>query len=284
VSGPVAVVTCGEEDADPDSAPLLAALADAGVEAELAVWDDPAVDWDHFALSVIRSTWDYVEKISRFKEWVARTPRLLNDPAAVEFSLDKHYLGELSAKGVPVVPTAFADVGGAVEIPDGDVVVKPAVGAGSIDAARYAASEHEGARAHVTALHAAGRDALVQPYLHSVDDDGEAALVFIDGSFSHALTKGAMLNTVEDDRDILFRIEQMAVAPSPSPEMLDVAEAALSCAPGAPHLYGRVDLLRDGNRHVVIELELVEPSLFFWLVPEAAGRLAAAIATRLAES
>jgi hypothetical protein len=90
-----------------------------------------------------------------------------------------------------------------------------------------------------------------------------------------------MLNVAEDDRDVHFRIEQMSAAPEPTRAMREVADAALAAAPGGPHLYGRVDLLRDGDRHVVVELELVEPSLFFWVVPEGAARLARAIGSRL---
>jgi glutathione synthase/RimK-type ligase-like ATP-grasp enzyme len=284
VRGPVAVVTCDVEDADPDSPALLAALAAEGIDAELAVWDDPAVDWDRYELSVIRSTWDYVDKYAAFSDWVARTPRLLNEPAAVAYSLDKHYLRDLERAGVPVVRTVFADVGCPVQLPSGDLVVKPAVGAGSIGAARYDAPDRDGALAHVASLHAEGRDALVQPYIESVDEVGEAALVYIDGTFSYALTKAAMLNTSEEDRDIPFRIEQMSVAPEPSAGLREVADAAIAAAPGGPHLYGRVDLLRVDGGHVVVELELVEPSLFFWLVPDGAGRLARAISARLGPS
>ena len=94
-----------------------------------------------------------------------------------------------------IVPSTFCDVGGEPVFPDGRFVVKPTVGAGSIDAEKYAPGEHDRAGAHVRALHAAGRDAMIQPYVSSIDEDGERALVFIDGEFSHAMTKGAMLNT-----------------------------------------------------------------------------------------
>ena len=111
-----------------------------------------------------------------------------------------------------MVSSFFADVGVNPEFPDGDFVVKPSVGAGSRDAARYKAYETEDAQHHVRRLHDMGRDVIIQPYVSSVDEMGERALIFIDGKFSHAMTKGAMLNVEELDRNALYRWEQMSVA------------------------------------------------------------------------
>ncbi len=103
-------------------------------------------------------------------------------------------LADLESHGLRVVPSRFCDVGSAPEFFDVDFVVKPCVGAGSMDAERLPPSaDHEEARRHVEALHAKGRDVLLQPYVESVDSEGECGLVFIDGAFSHAIRKGAML-------------------------------------------------------------------------------------------
>ncbi|MGH9019482.1 MAG: hypothetical protein ACRDV0_00455, partial [Acidimicrobiales bacterium] len=128
-------------------------------------------------------------------------------------------------------------------------------------------------------LHAAGRDALVQPYVGSVDEHGERALIYIDGAFSHAMTKAAMLNVAPDRRDRLFRIEQMSLA-SAEPDALGAADAALGAAGFSDLLYARVDLVRDGDEWAVMELELVEPSLFLTYHEPAARDLARAIARR----
>ncbi|HEV2427369.1 MAG TPA: hypothetical protein VGS61_04015 [Acidimicrobiales bacterium] len=273
----MAVATCAVPNVDPDQPLLLDELARAGVEARALAWDDPSACWDDFDLVVVRSTWDYAPRRARFLDWARGRARVANPVAALEYSSDKHYLADLAARGVPVVPTAFYDVGAALGDVSGDVVVKPAVGAGSFDAARHRAGEGDAARAHVARLHTLGRDAMVQPYLDSVDDLGEHALVFVDGELTHAMTKSALLNTPEPERTRAFRAG--AVSPAePEPKAVEVARAALE--PFDDLLYARVDLVRDAGAWAVLELELVEPSLFLTHHPPAARRLAEAIARR----
>jgi glutathione synthase/RimK-type ligase-like ATP-grasp enzyme len=279
----VAVATCAGENVDPDSPRLLAALADAGLHAELAVWDDPDVSWSNFDAVVVRSTWDYAARRAAFLDWARGVARLENPYEVIAYSTDKHYLRELEQRGIPVVPSTFCDVGSEPQFPDGDFVVKPCVGAGSMLADRYGAHDLARARTHVAQLHAQGRDVLIQPYVDSVDEVGERALIFIDGSFSHAMTKGAMLNVTQLDRNALFRREQMSVAHA-EPDALDVADAALRAA-GADHLlYARVDLVRANGGWVLMELELAEPSLFLSFHPPAATNLAVALHRRLEAS
>lgn len=270
----VAVATCAEPDIDPDQPLLLAELAAAGVDAAAVAWDDPTADWAAYDLVVVRSTWDCAARRGEFLAWARSLPWVANPYPALEYSSDKHYLTDLGARGVPVVETDFYDVGRAPGAIAGDVVVKPAVGAGSMLAERH----REGgaaAVAHVARLHAAGRDAMVQPYVESVDAHGERALVFVDGELTHAMTKAAMLTRPEDGRDRLFRLEAMSRAEA-EPDAIEVARAALAPWPGL--LYARVDLVRVGGGWAVLELELVEPSLFLTHHEPAARRLAAAIA------
>jgi glutathione synthase/RimK-type ligase-like ATP-grasp enzyme len=276
----VAIATCAGEDVDPDSRPLLDALAAQDVVGELARWDDPQVDWDRFDLVVIRSTWDYAPRRTQYLSWAKSVRRLANPYAAVAFSSDKHYLGELAARGHRVVPTFFCDVGVAPQFPDADFVVKPSVGAGSLDADRYGAHEVERATRHVAALHERGRDVLIQPYVSSVDEQGERALIFIDGAFSHAMTKAAMLNVVALDRHALYRRKQMSLAEA-EPDAVALAGAVLDDFGFGGLLYARVDLVRVSGGWALMELELVEPSLFLTYHRDAAAAIAAAIARRL---
>jgi hypothetical protein len=132
----------------------------------------------------------------------------------------------------------------------------------------------------VRALHTSGRDAMVQPYIESIDDDGERALVFIDGKFSHAMTKGAMLNTAADERDALFRREQMSRADGEA-DAVAFGEAVLREESFRDVLYARVDLVKDRGGWAIMELELVEPSLFLAYEESAPRRLAQAIRSRL---
>lgn len=269
-----------DEDLDPDTALLHDALSAVGIDGALCVWDDASVDWAQFELTVIRSTWDYTRERDGYLAWARGVERLLNPYPIIEYSTDKHYLIDLERRSHRIVPTTFCDVGVEPVLPNGRFVVKPAVGAGSIDAERYDDDERGRALAHVRRLHASGRDAVIQPYVASIDSDGERALVFIDGRFSHAMTKGAMLTTAADDRDALFRREQMSVAVA-EPDAVAFAEAVLSEEPFRGILYARVDLVKMAEGWAIMELEMVEPSLFLAYDDEAPRRLADAIARRL---
>ena len=192
------MVTCATlPDLDPDDQLLIEPLRDSGVDAVAAVWDDPGVDWSAFHLVVIRSTWDYPARRAEFLNWTRRASRLVNPADVVEWNTDKRYLRDLASAGVPVVPTTWVAPYDAVVLPPrGRHVVKPAVGAGSVDAGAFSMHDaHEQALAHEHAsrLLAAGQTVMVQPYLHSIDEVGETALMFIDGEFSHAVRKQPML-------------------------------------------------------------------------------------------
>jgi glutathione synthase/RimK-type ligase-like ATP-grasp enzyme len=273
----VALATCRELPAlDPDDAVLPGLLARHGVVAAPAVWDDPAVDWSGFDLIVLRSTWDYTKKPAAFLAWVDRLPRVLNPAPVVRWNADKRYLLDLAAAGVPVIPTTVVGPRDAFVLPPGRFVVKPAVGAGSKDAAGYETRQAEQAAAHVRRLHRAGMTALVQPYLDQIDADGEADLVFVGGSYSHAVRKGAMLGHRPRVEGPLFFAEDIRPHVA-TPGERAVAEQALLAVPGGADrlLYARVDLLPTaGGGAVVNEVELIEPSLFLMHGPGSGERLA----------
>lgn len=276
----VAIATCRGEDVDIDTPVLLAAMERAGIEAHMCVWDDPTVEWNTFDLTVIRSTWDYAGRRDEFLTWASSIPNLLNPYSVVEYSTDKHYLADVVAKGHRIVPSIFLDLEPLTELPTTDFVLKPCVGAGSIDASRFSPSDFQAAQEHAARLQVAGRDVLLQPYIDSVDVLGERAVIFIDGEFSHAMTKGAMLNSTADERDTLFRREQMSRA-EVEPDALETARAILASSGFNDLLYARVDLVHDGEAWALMELELVEPSLFLSFDDSAADKLARAIGQRL---
>ncbi len=280
----LAWVTTQEARGRDEDEPLgLAALERAGVSVDVVDWDDAAVDWSGFDRVVLRSAWDYPQRLDEFSAWldaVAAVSDLVNPPALVRWSLDKQYLGELAAAGVPITPTDFVPPGSPATLPPGGVVVKPSVGAGSVDAASYGADQQHEARAHVARLHAAGQVALVQPFLRSIPEEGEWPMVFLDGRFSHAANKRVALpqaGTVGD----LFAPETNAAHVATAAQ-IEVAQAAVDLVAdrlGTP-TYARVDLVRDDTGgFCVLELELVEPSLFLaYADPAAAERFAAALA------
>lgn len=270
---------------DPDEPLLLTALARHPVEARMAVWDDMDVDWASFDLVVLRSTWDYPDRLAEFLTWlegVATVSTLANPLPMVRWSLDKHYLAELAATGLPIVPTTFLEPGDGVELPErGEYVLKPAVGAGSRDAARYRAGtgDDAAALAHVERLHAAGRSVLLQPYVASVDTEGETPMVYVDGRFSHAASKRVALPRAGSMVPGLFAPEDNGPhhASDAARRVADAAVAAIPATLGRP-LYGRVDLVQDdAGQPLVLELELAEPSLFLPEHPAGANRMAAAV-------
>jgi glutathione synthase/RimK-type ligase-like ATP-grasp enzyme len=267
---------------DGDDDALIGALSDVGLEASWSVWGSP----ETADLVVLRSTWDYTERLPEFLAWCASVPTLANPAAVVPWNTDKTYLVELARSGVPVVPTAVATPGFA-DWPSGEFVVKPTVGAGSRGALRVAAGDFAAAAAHLATL---DTPALVQPYQSAVDAAGETALVFFGGQYSHAFTKGAMLTPdAEYDESGLYIVERLSGA-SPTGAQRRVAEDVLDAATElldvARHelLYARVDLVTgaDGGP-LLLELELVEPSLGFRLTdPSAPLRFASAVRAALA--
>jgi hypothetical protein len=285
----VALVTCAQiPDLEDDDRLLLAPLAARGISAEPAVWDDPAVDWAAYDLVVLRSTWDYAPRRAEFVAWAAARANLANPADLVAWNTDKRYLRELAAAGVPTIPTEWVEPGaGGWTGTATDVILKPAIGAGSVDAGRYRLddpAEKRAFEAHLARLTGAGRTAMVQPYLRAVAAVGEAALVFLRGTaglrFSHAATKGALLAGPDAGVDGLYREETITPRVA-TPVELAVAQRVLSAIPGGTDrlLYARVDLIpADDGTPLLIELELTEPSLFLGTDGGAADRAAEAIA------
>jgi len=260
-----------EGDGDDDG--LVEALRQRGLHARWLSWDDPqALEAD---LVILRAAWDYIERLDAFLAWTQRVPNLLNPPQVVLWNTDKRYLADLAAAGVPTVPSQFFAPGEKVRLPAGEVVVKPAIGAGSVGALRF--SDHDEARAHAAALQAEGRTVLVQPYDRRIKH-GETALVFLGGRQSHAFTKGPILPPPGQapvfDESGTYAEETLTPA-DPDFELWEVGHAALAAA--AAHLginvedllYARVDVIGDRRDAHVLEVELVEPSLGWRQLDEA---------------
>jgi hypothetical protein len=278
----IVLASCAQlPDGDGDDAELVAALRQRGLHARWMSWDDPQTEGAD--LVILRAAWDYADRRDEFLAWTRRVPNLLNAPAAVAWNSDKHYLADLAATGIPTVPSSFLEPGDSVALPSGEVVVKPAIGAGSIDTLRFA--DPAAAAAHADALLAAGRSVLVQPYDSRVEV-GETALVFLGGEQSHAFTKAPILPPAggEPTLDHSGTYAQETLTPA-DPDfdlweaghaVLDAAAARLSIARNE-FLYARVDLIGGagptGGEPVLLELELIEPSLGWRQLDESTRRL-----------
>jgi len=276
---PLRVATCRPlPEADPDEGLLIAALAAAGIETTMCDWRD-AGHWRAAAPTVVRSTWDYIHHLDDFRDWVVRAAAagpLWNPPDAMLDNLDKRYLLDLAARGVPVVPTVVLERGRPADIAAfaaarrwGEVVIKPAVGAGSFETHRVDARGPEAGGLCRRLL--ADRDVLVQPYMRSVEGYGERALVWIDGIFTHAVRKTPRF--AADSEHVSEALPITAAERA-------VGEAALSPVKDRL-LYARVDVAPGPTGDpLVMELELVEPSLFLLQSPPALERLVAGIRRR----
>lgn len=272
------VATCTTlPEPDPDAAPLAEALARAGIAFDVLAWEDPAVDWSAPRPTVIRSTWNYALDVDRYLAWIDRVAAagpLFNPREVIRDNLHKRYLLALEARGVPIVPTTLVERGATLDLASlgfaGRFVIKPEVGAGSLGARVFDTAGPDAA-AHLAALTARGA-ALVQPYVASVDDYGERSMIYLDGELSHAIRKSPR-----------FAGQSESVT-GPHPIADDERATALAAlAPYGELLYARVDLARDADgRPRVMELELVEPSLFFAKQPGAADRFVAGLRRRLA--
>jgi glutathione synthase/RimK-type ligase-like ATP-grasp enzyme len=260
----IALASCRHlPDPDPDEAPLLRALRAAGFSAESLAWDDPKSNFAGARATVLRATWNYPERPGEFLAWVDRTAassRLFNGADIVRWNHHKGYLLELERRGVPILPTRLVERGATTSLAEvargwRDVVVKPAIGAGSRGVMRVSEGAMERDDAHLRVLCDRG-DALVQPYMASVEEYGERAIVWIDGELTHAVRKS---------RRFLGDRERVSAGVPIAPDEAELALAAVAvAAERGPVLYARIDVVRDDHAVArVMELEVIEPSLFF---------------------
>ncbi len=227
-------------EGDGDDAGLVEALKTLGLAARWLSWDDPeTLEAD---LVIPRAAWDYIERLDEFLAWTHRVRNLLNPPQVVAWNTDKRYLADLTAAGVPTVPSRFFAPGERLSSIEGEVVVKPAVGAGSSGAQRF--SDPDEAARHAAELQGEGRTVLVQPFDPRIAN-GETALVFLGDKPSHAFNKGPILPPPGQkpvfDESGTYAEEKLTPA-DPDSELWDIGRAALAAA--ATHLnIGVNDLL-----------------------------------------
>jgi hypothetical protein len=275
----VALVTYSElPNLAEDDQILLDALRRRGLSVQPAIWDDPQFDWSTPKLAVIRSTWDYHHRLAEFLVWARRAAQLTslwNPLQAIEWNTHKNYLRDLEARGVPIVPTTWLEAGSQANLANvmasrgwQRVVVKPAVSASAFGTVMVTPDSLAQGQVHLEQMLSA-HDMMVQPYISSVNDYGERSFMLIGGELTHAVRRAPVLNTASSSKHKRVM---------PTEEEAIMAEEIVK-ASGFSTLYARVDLVRDDeDKARLMELELVEPSLFFTFAPEAAERMADAIA------
>ncbi|HYP41698.1 MAG TPA: hypothetical protein VEX13_15175 [Chloroflexia bacterium] len=278
----VALVTYSElPNLAEDDQILLAALQRRGLSVQPAVWDDPRFNWSAPKMAVIRSTWDYHHRLAEFLAWARRAAQLTslwNPLQAIEWNTHKSYLRDLEARGVPIVPTVWLEAGSRADLAAvmashewQRAVIKPAVSASAFGTIMVTPDSLAQAQSHLEQM-LPTHDMMVQPYISSVNDYGERSFMLVGGELTHTVRRAPVLNTASDSRHKRVM---------PAEEEGDMAVEIVKASGFSP-LYARVDLVRDDQGQPrLMELELVEPSLFFTFAPEAAERMAEAIASML---
>ena len=286
----IALVTASvSRDLDEDLPILGAALERAGTQFHSVNWHD-AVDWSQYSAIFLRSPWDYHLRRDEFLAWLreaSKVTRVFNSYEIVEWNSDKRYLAELSADGIPVVPTRFVSSADEASVRDvidefgNDIVVKPSISAGSHDTSRYrdASLSIGEVVTHVARIIAAGAVAMVQPYESGIDERGETGMVWLNGELSHAFRKGAILAVEPDMANGLYAAEDIGSRVA-TPDEVSLGEkimAFLARRFSAAPLYARVDVIPDADgQPQLMELELVEPSFFLFASPGADDKVASA--------
>jgi hypothetical protein len=262
---------------------LQSALEDRGVAADPAVWTDPGVRWSSYDLTVIRSTWDYHRQLAGFLAWaerVSRESRLWNPLEIVRWNSHKGYLEELGRRGLPVLPSVTGRAGVSLvsvlrERGWPKAVVKPAVSADADGTYVVSLEEAAAFESQYQKAIATGQQ-LVQPYVEEIETGGEHSLLYYDGTYSHSVRRppGLIARTPNSPP---------ATVLEPSSSERGIAERAVAGITPVP-LYARVDLVvRREGPPALMELELIEPSLYLAFHPDAPARLAEGILRRLGE-
>jgi glutathione synthase/RimK-type ligase-like ATP-grasp enzyme len=274
----IAIASCtGYEAHKADEELLREALRVRGCEATPVPWDEPGVDWSGFDLCLVKSTWDYNRKHEEFLAWarqVEAATALRNPADLIAWNSDKTYLRELGERGVRTVPTVWVSRGSGAclrEVLAAEgwerAVVKPVVDLGAENLHRVQADdEGEAALGEVLARH----DAMVQPFLPSLEEQGETSLIYVDGELTHAVRKRPAAGD--------FRVQALwggTTEPAePEVAQVELAQRALAQLDEIP-LYARVDVVTDlDGEPCLIELELIEPNLYLGQRPGAAEALA----------
>jgi glutathione synthase/RimK-type ligase-like ATP-grasp enzyme len=276
---------------DRDMPHLMQAAADAGLQGKVVSWEQSG-GHENLDVLVIRSTWNYVSKLEEFLAWARlfrdgdRTgdaPILFNSEALIRWNCHKRYLVELARGGIATVESrlvrSLTELVACARAHE-RAVTKPAVGSGALGCSRFASADPALAETAYEEATAVWPEVLVQPYLDSVERDGEVSLVVIDGELVQGLRKSPASGDWRVQPEWGGTVSDVEV----TPEHHAIADACTSYVTercGSRPLYMRVDLITGPNgRSLVSEVELIEPMLYADVYPQIAQRLAKSLAQR----
>jgi glutathione synthase/RimK-type ligase-like ATP-grasp enzyme len=265
---------------------LKEALERLGLKVDRAYWDDPNYDWSQTRAVVFRTIWDYFERFEEFWPWLQsaeQQTQLINSMSLIEWNIDKAYLFDLEKQGIPVVPSVLVKKGQFQNLSEiarsmnwTDLVVKPTIAGGGYLTYKYSHADLAQNQAQFDAL-VAERDMLVQGYISSITEKGEASLMVFGGEFTHSILKRAKTGDfrVQDDFGGTVHAYQE------TRDEVALAQKVMAQCPDMP-AYGRVDIVWDDQgQPMVSELEIIEPELWVRQAPWSAEVFACAIAEEL---
>lgn len=266
-----------------DDALALAELSRRGWDAIEIPWSQPNVDWSAFDLVIIRTTWDYHDRPDEFLDTLATIEasgtRLENPRAMVEWNFDKQYLRVLESRGISIVPSVWGQGGDArtfaalfATLQDTEIVIKPNISGGAKNTFRLTAPLSDVTLQHLVDTFA-DRDWFAQAFLHTVVTEGEYSLFYFGGVLSHAVQKVPKSGDFRVQEEHGGNIRGIPV----TPELRRMADSVLATIAPTP-LQARIDLVRLNNGTLaVMEVELIEPSLYFRMDDRAPANFADAL-------
>ncbi|TYZ13510.1 hypothetical protein FY528_03620 [Hymenobacter lutimineralis] len=256
-----------------------------GHQVTIEIWSDAAVNWQQYEAVVLKSPWDYFDRIAEFYAWLDSLEKLgvslLNPISVVRWNADKRYLLEMAEAGVSVVPTQWlargsslntADLFAALRAPE-RIIIKPAVSGGAKNTFALTAAEAAARSSELAAL-LAEEDFLAQPFLPQIQTQGEWSLVYLGGAFSHSVLKTPKSGD--------FRVQHylgggIAALPAPASVRQAADDTVRRFAAGC--LYARVDGVVVDGQFLLMELELIEPFLYLATEPASWARYEQALRT-----
>jgi glutathione synthase/RimK-type ligase-like ATP-grasp enzyme len=258
---------------------LFAPLLNYGWRAEHVSWHKPNVNWDQYDIVVIRSTWDYQSDVKAFirclEDIEASSACLQNSLKLVKWNISKDYLRDIQDQGISIVPTLWHEHFDSAEVAKAfthfsthEIVIKPRISANSDHTYRLS-REDLLAQSMTLSKVFARRPFMLQPFVPAIVEEGEYSLFYFAGNYSHSILKMPKENDfrVQEEHGGQLKLIQ------PDEEMLTQARHTMASLPDDA-LYARVDLIRYANEFVVMEIELIEPSLYFNMDPTSPQRFA----------
>lgn len=264
----IGLLTCSNiPDLIPADQKMIPLLQSAGFDAQAVIWNDDNVDWSSFSALVFRNTWDYYELADDFMTWLDHIGRLgiatFNPLPVIKKNLHKFYLNDFEQKGVTIIPSIFIPKGQLskmiyqIPIHWDRLIIKPAVSAGSYLTVLFDRKEMDKILEDYQDI-SLQKDLIIQPFISQIQNEGEISIVFFDKVYSHAVIK----RPKSGDFRIQSQFGGSYNAITPSPSLLKTAYDIVNKIP-EDLLYARVDGIIIDGQFYLMELELIEPDLYF---------------------